>query len=35
VFYWIDHQLSYALSGEVRKDELLRIANVVYEKLNP
>jgi anti-sigma factor RsiW len=35
VFYWIDHQLSYALSGELRKDELLRIANVVYEKLNP
>jgi hypothetical protein len=27
--------LTYALSGELRKDELLRIANVVYEKLNP
>jgi len=35
VFYWIDHRLSYALSGELRKDELLRIANEVYEKLNP
>ena len=35
VFYWIDHRLSYALSGELRKDELLRVANVVYEKLNP
>ncbi len=35
VFYWIDHRLSYALSGELRKDELLRIANLVYEKLNP
>jgi anti-sigma factor RsiW len=35
VFYWIDHRLSYALSGEIRKDELLRIANAVYEKLNP
>ena len=35
VFYWIDHRLSYALSGELHKDELLRIANVVYEKLNP
>ena len=35
VFYWIDHRLSYALSGELRKNELLRIANVVYEKLNP
>ena len=35
VFYWIDHRLSYALSGELRKDDLLRIANVVYQKLNP
>lgn len=35
VFYWMDRRLSYALSGEVRKDELLRVANAVYEKLNP
>ena len=35
VFYWIDRRLSYALSGELRKDELLRVATVVYEKLNP
>ena len=35
VFYWIDNRLSYALTGELRKDDLLRIANVVYEKLNP
>jgi len=35
VFYWIDQRLSYALSGELRKEELLKIANVVYEKLNP
>ena len=35
VFYWIDRQLSYALSGEVGKPELLRVANAVYQKLNP
>ncbi len=35
VFYWIDRQLSYAVSGELRKDELLRIANAIYQKLNP
>ena len=35
VFYWIDRRLSYALSGEVRKEELLRVANAVYQKLNP
>jgi anti-sigma factor RsiW len=35
VFYWIDRQLSYALSGEVKKDELLRVANVIYQQLNP
>ena len=35
VFYWIDRQLSYALSGEVGKTELLRVANDIYQKLNP
>lgn len=35
VVYWIDRQLSYAVSGELRKDELLRIANAIYQKLNP
>jgi anti-sigma factor RsiW len=35
VFYWIDRQLSYALSGEVTKNELLRVANNVYQQLNP
>jgi anti-sigma factor RsiW len=35
VFYWIDRRLSYALSGEVGKEELLRVANAVYQKLNP
>ena len=35
VFYWIDRQLSYALSGEIGKTELLRVADAVYQKLNP
>jgi anti-sigma factor RsiW len=35
VFYWLDRRLSYALSGEMRKDELLHIANAIYQRLNP
>ncbi|HZD42087.1 MAG TPA: anti-sigma factor [Terriglobales bacterium] len=35
VFYWIDRRLSYALSGEVEKPELLKVANAIYRKLNP
>jgi anti-sigma factor RsiW len=35
VFYWIDRRLSYALSGEIEKQELLRVANVIYQKINP
>jgi anti-sigma factor RsiW len=35
VFYWVDQKLGYALSGEVEKNELLRIANAVYKQLNP
>ena len=35
VFYWIDRGLGLALSGEIGKDELLRIATVVYQQLNP
>jgi anti-sigma factor RsiW len=35
VFYWIDRRLSYALSGEVEKPELLKVANEIYLKLNP
>lgn len=35
VFYWIDASLGYALSGELPKPELLRIANTVYKQLNP
>ncbi len=35
VFYWIDRQLSYALSGELQKTELLQVADAIYKKLNP
>ena len=35
VFYWLDGKFGYALSGEVDKAELLRIAKVVYQQLNP
>ena len=35
VFYWIDRRLSYALSGELRKTELLQVADAIYKKLNP
>ena len=35
VFYWIDRKLGYALSGEVERTELLRIATAVYRQLNP
>ena len=35
VFYWIDGKNGYALSGEIGKDPLLGIANVVYQQLNP
>jgi anti-sigma factor RsiW len=35
VFYWLDRKLGYALSGDVDKSELLRVANAVYQQLNP
>ena len=35
VFYWLDHKLGYALSGEVEKPELLRVAMAVHRQLNP
>jgi len=35
VFYWLDGKFGYALSGEIDKAELLRIAKVVYQQLNP
>ncbi len=36
VFYWIDHKLGYALSSaDIGKDDLLKVANAVYQQLNP
>jgi anti-sigma factor RsiW len=35
VFYWVESSLAYALSGEVDKPELLRVAHTVYQALNP
>lgn len=35
VFYWIDGQFGYALSGGIPKNELSRIASSVYEQLEP
>lgn len=36
VFYWIDREFGYALSSaDVDRDELLKLANVVYRQLNP
>jgi len=35
VFYWIDRNLGYALSGDLDKAALLRVANSVYQQLNP
>jgi len=34
VFYWIDDGMGYALSGEMEKPALLRVANAVYQGLN-
>ena len=36
VFYWIDRKLGYAVSSaDIGKDDLLKIANAVYQQLNP
>jgi anti-sigma factor RsiW len=35
VFYWIDGSWGYALSGDVDKAALSRVADVVYRQLNP
>ncbi|MCC6658875.1 MAG: anti-sigma factor [Rhodocyclaceae bacterium] len=35
VFYWLDGRFGYALSGEINKPELLRVATAVYRQLNP
>jgi anti-sigma factor RsiW len=33
VFYWADGPLGYALSGEIDKESLLKVATAVYEQL--
>lgn len=35
VFYWIDRDFGYALSGEVARPALARVANSVYKQLEP
>ena len=35
VFYWVDGPLGYALSGNLGKSELLKVADAVYRELNP
>jgi anti-sigma factor RsiW len=36
VFFWIDREVGYALaSADLSKDELLRLANLVYKQLEP
>jgi len=36
VFYWIDRKLGYALSSaDIAKDVLFKVANAVYQQLNP
>lgn len=33
VFYWVDRSLGYALSGELPREELLRLADAVYAQI--
>jgi len=35
VFYWVDGNYGYALSGEMKRDQLLQVAEVIYKQLNP
>ena len=35
VFYWVDGNFGYALSGEIKREQLLQVAEVVYKQLNP
>ena len=35
VFYWLDRKFGYALSGEIDKTDLLRVAQLVYQQFNP
>jgi anti-sigma factor RsiW len=35
VFYWADGPFGYALTGDIEREPLLRVANTVYAQLNP
>ena len=35
VFYWLDGKLGYALSGEMPREDLLKLAEVAYRQLVP
>jgi anti-sigma factor RsiW len=36
VFYWIDRKLGYAISSaDIARDDLQKVANAVYQQLNP
>ena len=36
VFYWVDRKLGYALSSaDISKDDLFKVADAVYQQLNP
>jgi anti-sigma factor RsiW len=36
VFYWVDRKLGYALSSaDTSKDDLFKVANAVYQQVNP
>jgi anti-sigma factor RsiW len=33
VFYWVDRECGYALSGEIDRKSLARVADAVYHQL--
>ena len=35
VFYWADGPFGYALTGDIEREPLLRVAHKVYTQLNP
>jgi hypothetical protein len=35
VLYWFGAKLSCAVSGEVDRTELFKVADVIYQELNP
>jgi anti-sigma factor RsiW len=34
VFYWVDDSLGYALSGALERQQLYKLAHIVYEQIN-